>query len=673
MKKAFVTSMVLVLLMSVLSVGIGVIPSAVAAPCPAGIPASPFPADNDSDIVINIHLDWSACSNTSYYLVYFDTNPSPAYRGNTTTATNSYTLSPLSYNTTYYWRIEAFNGSTCNTSGPVWNFTTTNATTLCATPNKPQTPSPTNGSTNPSTTILLSWNASANASYYEVYFGTSEPLAYYGSTANSVYPLPQLNTSTKCYWKVIAKNACDINSSDIWNFTTGCPVPTKPQISSPMSGSDQIAIYDTYLSWNASTGASLYDIYFGTSATPTYQGNTSNTSYQLPQLNQSTKYYWQVVARNACGNNFSDIWNFTTGCPVAVRPKTLSPANGSTDTSTDILLNWNASANASYYEVFFGTSESPDYLDSTDNNSYQLSTLNISTKYYWKVVAKSVCDMNSSDIWNFTTGCPVPKPQNPSPMNGSDQISIYPYLSWNASANASLFNAVFFDIYFGTSNPPMYYGNTSNSSYQLPQLNYSTTYYWKIVAFNNSACNASSPVWNFTIANASSPTLTTCGIPTKPQTPSPTNGSTNTPTITLLGWDASANASYYEIYFGTSEPPAYYGNADNSSYQLPQLNISTKYYWSVIARSACGINSSDTWNFTTGRASAPATINKGGTPVWLLILLGLDGVLTLVMLAAIFIVANRRSKGKREASGKGLPGLFRIPRLRRAPTPPKSK
>ena len=600
MKKAFIASIVMVLLISALCVGIGVTSGVTSAACSntPSVPGGPSPVNGSVNIPINPILSWGACDNTSYYQVYLDINALPVNSLGTTNYSNIISTN-LSYNTTYYWQVVAFNNSTCNTSGPIWRFTTANmlpstptptpTSTSCAIPAKPLIPSPTNSSANTSTTIVLTWNASANASYYEISFGTSEPLIYYGSTDNSSFQLPPLNINTKYYWKVLAKNACGICSSDTWNFTTGCPVPARPQIASPMNGSDQIAIYDAYLSWNTSTGARLYDIYFGTSTTPPYYGNTSNSSYQLPQLNQSTKYYWKVAARNDCGINSSDIWNFITGCPVAVRPKTPSPTNSSTDTSTNILLSWNASANASYYEVYFGTSEPPEYRDSPDNNNYQLPQLNINTKYYWKVVAKSVCDIASSDIWNFTTGCPVPRPQNPSPVNGSEQISIYAYLSWNASANTSLYNAVLFDVYFGASDPPTYYGNTSNSSYQLPQLDYSTTYYWKILSFNNSTCNASGPVWSFKTADAPSPT------PTLRPTPQPT------PTLTEM----------------------------------------------------------------------PALVDNGGSLLWLWIVEGLDGALTLVLMATIFIIANRRSHGKREASGKRLPGLFRIFRLRRAPTPPK--
>jgi len=367
-----------------------------------------------------------------------------------------------------------------------------------------------------------------------------------------------------------------------------------------MSGSDQIAIYETYLSWNASSGATSYDVYFGTSTTPSLYGNTSNINYQLPQLNQSTKYYWRVVANNSCGTNSSDPWNFTTGCDVVVKPRTPSPASGSIDTVINPMLSWNASANASYYEIYLGTSASPEYYDSTDNNNYQLPRLDTNTKYYWMIRAKSVCDIADSDVWNFTTGCPVAKPQSPSPVNGSDQVSIDAHLSWNTSANSSFYNAVFYDVYFGTSATPTLYGNTSNSNYDLPQLNYSTIYYWQIVSFNTSTCNASGPVWGFTTGDAPpyTPTPTTVPTPIPPHTSAPT--------------------------------------------PIP--------------------------------TEITPTSEKGETPVWLWAVLVLDAVLTMVMLGAIVIMANKRRRGQPEVSAKRKPSLFSFSRRRRsAPPPPKGK
>jgi len=76
---------------------------------------------------------------------------------------------------------------------------------------------------------------------------------------------------------------------------------------------------------------------------------------------------------------------------------------------------------------------------------------------------------------------------------------------------------------------------------------------------------------------------------------------------------------------------------------------------------------------TATPTEVPPLVDNGGKPAWLWIVLGIDSALTLVILAAIFTIANKRSQGKRKAPGTRLPRLFRIPRLRRAPAPPKSE
>lgn len=74
------------------------------------------------------------------------------------------------------------------------------------------------------------------------------------------------------------------------------------------------------LSWTApaSSGcntATSYDVYFGTTATPPFLGNTTTTSY-IPQMNFNTTYYWQVRPKNSAGTTAGcAVQSFTTGPP----------------------------------------------------------------------------------------------------------------------------------------------------------------------------------------------------------------------------------------------------------------------------------------------------------------------------------------------------------------------
>ena len=305
-------------------------PTPTATPCSTpGIPTVPSPADASTVVSVNADLAWVNASAATSYRVYFGTNSSPSTLVGNTTA-SSWPLSTLTSNTTYYWKVVAVNicGNTAGLSS-VWSFTTE-----CVAPGTPVSPSPANASTVVSINADLAWNTSANASYYQVYFGTnSSPSTLVGNTTVSSWPLSTLTSNTTYYWKVVA-NGCGISTNgSVWSFTTGCATPSKPQtVSSLTNGSTSIPI-NIMLDWADCTNASSYDVYFNTSATPSFSASTNSSSYQPSQLAYSTKYYWKVVAKNSCGtNNSSDIWDFTTVAAPAP-PPTISFNIGGTNAS----------------------------------------------------------------------------------------------------------------------------------------------------------------------------------------------------------------------------------------------------------------------------------------------------------------------------------------------------
>jgi hypothetical protein len=87
-----------------------------------GTPSGPFPSDGPTGASSSLALRWSATSNTDFYDVYWGTSSNPPYVGNTTHT--SYSLSGLTSDTTYFWKVVAKNNCGNSTSGPVWSFTT---------------------------------------------------------------------------------------------------------------------------------------------------------------------------------------------------------------------------------------------------------------------------------------------------------------------------------------------------------------------------------------------------------------------------------------------------------------------------------------------------------------------------------------------------------------------
>ncbi len=91
------------------------------------------------------------------------------------------------------------------------------------------------------------------------------------------------------------------------------PLPDCVTYNGPADLASDICSYSALqLSWSAAiTGgpATLgYDVYFGTSPSPSLVANVSTPFYVLPTLNPNTTYYWQVIPKNVSGD--------ATGCSI---------------------------------------------------------------------------------------------------------------------------------------------------------------------------------------------------------------------------------------------------------------------------------------------------------------------------------------------------------------------
>ncbi len=124
------------------------------------------------------------------------------------------------------------------------------------------------------------------------------------------------------------------------------------------------------------------------------------------------------------------------------------------------------------------------------------------------------------------TGEPPLAAQNPHPVNGAINVPIATNLSWNSGGGV----VDGYKVYFGTNNPPTNIANgvTQTATLYDPanDLTYSTTYYWKIVPYNQFGDAVDCPVWSFTVL--ADPTVTTY--------PYEQNFDTVTPPDLALGW-----------------------------------------------------------------------------------------------------------------------------------------
>ncbi len=199
------------------------------------------------------------------------------------------------------------------------------------------------------------------------------------------------------------------------NICAGCPPPGTFNLISPANGATGIPVSGVTLDWQDSTGATSYNLYFGTAPTPPlYQSGITASQFNVSSLAYGTTYYWRVEAVNSCGTTSSSIWSFTTvsvtPCTEPDTPTLISPPNGSTGLEPPVTLTWSG-GNTDYYEVYLGTAPNQlNYLASTTNTSYVLNNLSEGVTYYWMVNAVNDCGFKMSEIWSFTMeGLPQPE------------------------------------------------------------------------------------------------------------------------------------------------------------------------------------------------------------------------------------------------------------------------
>ncbi len=100
------------------------------------------------------------------------------------------------------------------------------------------------------------------------------------------------------------------------SFQVTLASPAAPVLASPANGSTGAPL-TAALTWNAASGATSYEVYFGTLSTPPLVTTTTATSYVATGLAANTTYHWQIVAQNSFGSSGSPIWSFTTGTAAA--------------------------------------------------------------------------------------------------------------------------------------------------------------------------------------------------------------------------------------------------------------------------------------------------------------------------------------------------------------------
>ena len=275
---------------------------------------------------------------------------------------------------------------------------------------------------------------------------------------------------------------------------------------------------DTWVSfsWEPGTSAASHDVYFGdnfddvdTGAESTFRGNQTAEflvvgfpGFAFPDgLVPGTTYYWRIDEVEADGTtkHKGAVWSFTVPPRTAYFP---DPADGAESVSVEDRLSWTAGYGAKLHTVYFG-----DNFDDVNNatggqaqgtTDYRPGTLKMAATYYWRVDEFDIVETHKGDVWSFITEGAV---ANPTPANGAVDVSQTAVLGWTPG----IFGASN-EVYFGTDASSLELkgsGNLGSESYDPGQLEWNTTYYWRVDEANNTNADSpwTGPLWSFATAN----------------------------------------------------------------------------------------------------------------------------------------------------------------------------
>jgi hypothetical protein len=296
-------------------------------------------------------------------------------------------------------------------------------------------------------------------------------------------------------------------------------IPSNPN---PANGAQFIELTPT-LSWTGGDpnpqDTVTYNVYFGNSTTPPLIAqNISTTTVSPGDLQLNTTYYWHIVSWDNHGlSQIGPVWYFNTNWNhPPYTPNTPSPVNNSINISVSTILSWSGGdpdGHVVTYDLYFGDTIPPPKIQSNHSStSYNLPTLDYNTKYYWQIISWDELGKSSQGAqWTFTTieNQPPNIPSNPTPTHDETNIPITPLLSWTGGDPEG--HTVYYDVYLEAEDttPDILMSNAqTTTSYSPPTLNYTTVYYWQIIAEDEFGAITEGPIWKFTTRNTPIPELT---------------------------------------------------------------------------------------------------------------------------------------------------------------------
>lgn len=520
-------------------------------------------------------------SNASQYVVEYATNSSF-----TSSSTKSFassgtkTISSLSANTTYYFRVVAKNNNYYDSDASSVVYDTTSQSTL-------STPTLAKSSVTDHTATLTIGSVT-NASKYVVQYATNSSFTSASSVefdSSGSQTVTDLSANTLYYFRVKATATGYVDSS--WSTSVN-DTTEKETLTAPTFAVSSVTHNSATVAIGSVTNATNYVLHYSTSSsfgsyqTVQYDSSGSKT---ISSLSSNTTYYFRVKAQGTGYNDSS--WatdSETTDLPTLTTP-TLSGFAYSQDT---IKLQIGFTDNTSTYVVRYSTDSS--FLSYQDATFYvpgvqQITGLSANTTYYFKAksTGSGYNDSAFSTAIDITTG----KPTLETPVCSVSEVTTD---SITIELTSAVYGAESYALEYGTDSSFATKTSVSASvgDNEIENLTPNTTYYFRIIA-SGTGYNDSQP----------SETITQATAKVKLSTPTNLAYTATTDSLTFT-WSAVQGAEEYAVSLDGTEQMA-----STNSYTFSNLSDNTTYAFLVYATSSNNADSDSAGlNATTDRLAS---------------------------------------------------------------------
>lgn len=268
----------------------------------ATVPAAPTGVSaSDGSSCSAVNVSWNASAGATGYEIWrnaVNDSGSAALIG--TDNASPFADGSATPGATYYYWLRAT--SVCGTSG----FSASDAGSRAATPGAPTGVSASDGTS--CTVVTVSWNAVGGATGYQIWRNTvndSATAAQIGTDTASPFDDGSAAGGTTYYYWVKATNACGAGAFSVpdTGYRGSGSAPPPP---TNVNASDRTYCDFVRVTWNASAGATSYEIWRSTSqnsSSASLIGTAAASPFDDASAVPGQRYYYWVKAKNACGTS----------------------------------------------------------------------------------------------------------------------------------------------------------------------------------------------------------------------------------------------------------------------------------------------------------------------------------------------------------------------------------